>query len=258
LSEPLDLDSPRWKKLSHAYGSAEDIPGELQALREGDEEALDSLFGSILHQGTVYSASMAALPHLEAMAAAGEGGELNRRILVLAASIAGSRDRHWKSLPEDIEADAQAVLPGLREMIEKALLAPENDVEAVYLLQSLAGQEAVEGLAAIFQSMEQKGNVSIRCPSCRKMLAVAVDAKGFSAKIDRKTRDNLKPRVLTPQEREELRSKAFGWLDAQLARPGLTALREGFARLKRPFQCPECAAQYELATRLLEESVYAG
>lgn len=257
MSELLDLDSPRWKKLSHAYGSAEDIPGELQALREGDDEALDSLFGSIVHQGTVYSASMAALPHLVAIVAAGEGGNLNRRILVLAASIAGSRDRYWKALPEDIEAGAQAVLPDLREMIEKALTAPENDVEAVRLLQSLAGQEAIEGLEGIFQSLKDKGHASIRCPSCRKLFTVGVDANGFSAKIDRKTRDNLKLRALTPDERERLRSKAFDWLDAQLARPGLLGLREGFARLKRPFQCPECAAQYELATRLLEESVYA-
>ncbi|XVV16656.1 hypothetical protein ACQP2X_20475 [Actinoplanes sp. CA-131856] len=57
-----------WAGLRHAYGSAEDVPGHLAALRSADEEerreAFGELYASIAHQGNRYSASAAAVPAL--------------------------------------------------------------------------------------------------------------------------------------------------------------------------------------------------
>lgn len=57
-----------WTSLSHAYGAAEDVPDLLCALlapeKEERDEALDGLFGNIWHQGTVYEATIYAVPFL--------------------------------------------------------------------------------------------------------------------------------------------------------------------------------------------------
>lgn len=67
----IELDDPRWRKLSHAYGSAADIPELLRQLAGAtgpkpgyDSEPWFSLWSSLCHQGDVYDASYAALPHI--------------------------------------------------------------------------------------------------------------------------------------------------------------------------------------------------
>ncbi|MEU8779087.1 hypothetical protein [Streptomyces sp. NPDC048606] len=69
------LDDVDWAGLSHAYNSAEDVPGRIRALCGSDDEARNkaftSLFSSIFHQGTRYSASPFAVPFLARIAVAG-------------------------------------------------------------------------------------------------------------------------------------------------------------------------------------------
>ena len=65
----LDLDSPRWAQLSHAYGPATDIPPLLRQLEslpssENDAEPWFTIWSALAHQGDVYSASFAAVPHI--------------------------------------------------------------------------------------------------------------------------------------------------------------------------------------------------
>lgn len=70
----LDFEAVDWAGLTHAYGSAEDVPVLIRSLVSPDaderSEALDELFGSICHQGTVYSASAPAIPFLARAAVA--------------------------------------------------------------------------------------------------------------------------------------------------------------------------------------------
>ncbi|MEU9040453.1 MULTISPECIES: HEAT repeat domain-containing protein [unclassified Kitasatospora] len=60
-----DID---WARLSHAYGSAEEVPDLLAALASPDEQeradALDHYYSAVLHQGSIYSATTATLPFL--------------------------------------------------------------------------------------------------------------------------------------------------------------------------------------------------
>jgi len=62
------LASVDWGSLRHAHGSADDVPELLRALASSDEKrrtaAVKELFGNIWHQGTVYSATAAAVPFL--------------------------------------------------------------------------------------------------------------------------------------------------------------------------------------------------
>jgi hypothetical protein len=65
----LSLDSTRWHTLWHAYGNASDIPKLLRRLEglpasANNEEPWYSIWSALAHQGDVYSASFAAVPHV--------------------------------------------------------------------------------------------------------------------------------------------------------------------------------------------------
>lgn len=61
-----------WASTWHAYGSAEDVPAMVEALRSSDGEvrhrALSDLWGKVHHQGSVYPATTASLPFLLTLA----------------------------------------------------------------------------------------------------------------------------------------------------------------------------------------------
>ncbi len=80
----LDLDSARWGELTHAHGSAADLPELLERLRaelseeippDQDETASPlastwfEMASAICPGGEVSSASYAAVPHIVALAA---------------------------------------------------------------------------------------------------------------------------------------------------------------------------------------------
>ncbi|MFB7428794.1 hypothetical protein ACFC0K_36540 [Streptomyces hydrogenans] len=71
----VGLDDVNWAGLEHAYRSAEDVPGHIRTLCGSDDEAREqaftSLFCSIFHQGSRYSASPVAVPFLARIAVAG-------------------------------------------------------------------------------------------------------------------------------------------------------------------------------------------
>ena len=66
----LALESPFWSELRHAYGAASDIPALLSQLTSfpGETSYKDepwfTLWSSLCHQGDIYPASFAAVPHI--------------------------------------------------------------------------------------------------------------------------------------------------------------------------------------------------
>ena len=110
------LHAINWGVLRHAYGDASDVPELLQALLSADPvvrgEAIHELFGNIWHQGTVYSASAAAVPFLYELLAAPEARD-KPMIACLLASIAGGGgylevhavgdfgERSWRKILEE-------------------------------------------------------------------------------------------------------------------------------------------------------------
>ena len=103
-----ELDRIPWRDLTHAYGSAKDVPGLLRALRTappdrpGEEGPLWQLFGNIWHQGTVYEATAYAVPFLIDIASDPRTPD-RAGVLSLLAEIARSnsyRDIHGNWLKE--------------------------------------------------------------------------------------------------------------------------------------------------------------
>ncbi|MGW7447898.1 hypothetical protein [Kitasatospora sp. NPDC054795] len=111
------LDDHPWATVSHAYGCAEDLPDLLRALAEGDdgaaEEAVSELYGSILHQGTVYSASVDSVPYLARIAAA---GIRTADVLCLLGGLAESEDE-WQVPEGAVRAAVVAQLPLLLPLL---------------------------------------------------------------------------------------------------------------------------------------------
>lgn len=72
----LALDDPGWSNLAHAYGPAHDTPELIRRLAETmansksdqNSEPWFTLWSSLCHQGDVFTASYATLPHLVQMA----------------------------------------------------------------------------------------------------------------------------------------------------------------------------------------------
>lgn len=147
------LDDIDWSALSHAYGSAEDLPDLLRRLAsagseassghsadatEADlddddaeaaddaEEILGDLWATICHQGSVYSATVAAVPFLAEIAAAGIE---TTPVLYLLGSIAEAAD------PREI-GDAslvRAAVAACFDLLAPHLESPDVDVRAAVI-----------------------------------------------------------------------------------------------------------------------------
>ena len=126
-----DLDSIAWNELSHAYGPAGDTPELLRLLTSGvDEQARDAeqeLWSSICHQGSVYPATVAAVPFLARLAAAGVG---TTGLLGLLGVIAESLDERGINEP----GSAQRAVAGQYDLIAPlAQDSPDDEVRATAL-----------------------------------------------------------------------------------------------------------------------------
>ncbi|MGX1472858.1 UNVERIFIED_CONTAM: hypothetical protein RKD50_001666 [Streptomyces canus] len=112
------LDGIDWAALGHIYGSAEDVPGQLRAVCEPDQEAREnafrSLFSNIFHQGTQYSASPYAVPFLARIAVAGPAGARADGLLLTRLAI----DWHDEyDLPLGIDTACGAPQPSAPKMV---------------------------------------------------------------------------------------------------------------------------------------------
>ena len=97
----IALDSSEWDRLQHAYGPASNLPGLLRQLAKNprpksssEEEPWHSLWSALCHQGDVYSASYATVPHIVQIALATEGPiDLGFFLLPACIEVARLRER---------------------------------------------------------------------------------------------------------------------------------------------------------------------
>lgn len=62
-----ELDQVDWKGLHHCRGYAENIPELLQSFANGEPHAKDELWDCLWHQGSIYPATLAAIPYIIGM-----------------------------------------------------------------------------------------------------------------------------------------------------------------------------------------------
>jgi hypothetical protein len=101
------LDRVNWIDLGHAYGPAEEVPDLIRALVSDNpkdrEDARSHLWGNIIHQGTVYSATAYAIPFfLELLAAPTVQDKPHLLVLVTSLACGSSYLDAHQDLFEDI------------------------------------------------------------------------------------------------------------------------------------------------------------
>ncbi|MEV8535902.1 hypothetical protein [Streptomyces sp. NPDC051211] len=135
------VDEHPWHATSHAYGPADDLMDLLRALASEDPDmirkAVSELYGNVIHQGTVYAASVEVVPFLARLAAAGHA---TADLVQLLGDLAESEDEHGVA-PGAVRAAVAAELP---------LLLPLLDAEEAGVRGSAAwaiGQTRAEGAA---------------------------------------------------------------------------------------------------------------
>jgi len=151
----LNLDNPRWSELEHAYGAASDIPPLLRQLSslppsQGQAEPWFTLWSALAHQGDVYSASFAAVPHVvAALASAPERADSS--FFHFPAWVEVCRYRKNVQVPSDLQpayAEALGKLPGL------VAAASSREWSAEFLACALASIAAAKGFPAVAEAAQ--------------------------------------------------------------------------------------------------------
>lgn len=116
-----------WGELHDAYGPADDVAGQLAGVIAGDDdtrnEAWWNLWGNIHHQGTIYEATVPAVPILFALAAWREHPDRAEAILMLREIGAAKAIDVWRydagGRPAGDEAEQQRLYPQLRALLTR-------------------------------------------------------------------------------------------------------------------------------------------
>ncbi len=171
------LDSIDWARLGHAYGTADDVPGQLRALASDDADlrgkALYDLYGNIFHQGTRYEATAYAVPFL--LELLGNPAAPNRAdILGLLTSIAIGFDEQWLPFPLPIAAHREESAGGAELVAQSHDYAPDDleedeEVEEYAFLEELSDEDQNRYFAYIAVAAYDAGKVGV--PFLRTLLS---------------------------------------------------------------------------------------
>lgn len=150
----LSLDDPRWSELRHAYGGASDIPALLKQLAElpaseNRKEPWFSIWSALAHQGDVYSASFAAVPHvIEALASAPLRADFS--YFEFPAWVEICRAKNNVPVPEDI---APAYFESLLRLPMLVAEAASRQWDEGFLCCALSAVAAAKGQPAIAEAV---------------------------------------------------------------------------------------------------------
>lgn len=233
-----------WGQLSHALGSAEDIPAMLDLIEaEPTPERWNDLWTALCNQSSVFSASFAALARLAQIAERGDAGQ-RTQALTLAGAIVGSRDRP-RDLG-DVRATYAADIAALLALARQHLPSVTDRAEYIYLVESVlafeghdVGNEPLSGLADEEYELE--------CPSCTAMSFIVIGPEGYFATIDDyATEENPRKRGLVPADPSELTGLPRKIHDDAVEH-GHTEFAIALTYLFGQAVCTDCGESFDLA-----------
>jgi len=149
----LSLNDSRWSELEHAYGNASDIPRLLKQLStlpsaSGEAEPWFSLWSALAHQGDVYSASFAAVPHVIA-ALATDPIRADSTYFQFPAWIECCRVKKDVPIPKDLIAGYQEALSQIPQLVADA---SKRSWDESFLQCALGAIAAAKGQAAVAET----------------------------------------------------------------------------------------------------------
>jgi hypothetical protein len=150
----LSLNSPVWSTLRHAYGSASDVPELLRQLEsfpksEGNAEPWFSIWSALAHQGDVYTASFAAVPHVIRILSS-DPSAASFDFFQFPAWVEICRQRHAMDLPEDLAGDYVAALTKLGSLVCAVI---DRTWDRDFLVCALATLAVSKGFAVVGEAI---------------------------------------------------------------------------------------------------------
>jgi hypothetical protein len=150
----LSLQSKRWSELEHAYGNAANIPSLLEKLKalpesRDDAEPWFTLWSALAHQGDVYPASFAAVPHV-IVALGTAPSRADASYFQFPAWVEICRAKNQVEIPEDLKTpyfESLDRLPGL------VLQAASRQWEASHLACALSAIAVAQGQHSIAEAL---------------------------------------------------------------------------------------------------------
>ena len=155
LIEALSLaDVCRWSGLRHAYGPATDTPDLLRQLStlpssEGSAEPWFTLWSSLAHQGDVYPASFAAVPHVvRALSIAPARADFS--YFQFPAWVEICRQRRAVDVPDDLR---QAYFASLAKLPSLVAAAADREWDQSFLACALSAIAAAKGYCTVAEAV---------------------------------------------------------------------------------------------------------
>jgi hypothetical protein len=214
-----------WSVLHHAYGTAEDIPALLDRAAANDQEAWSQLWSALCHQGSSYTASYAALPHLAEMP--------HVDAVVLAAGIVADGG-------DEVRVEHAAAIAELLATANAAL--PDADDDFIYVLEAVLVFEGLLDQADVLSWGVANEEYEIECSECDTAMFIVTN-EGVS-----RTEDAERPmRPADPAKLDGLGRRACETAAAHGQDDVARVLRYFFGQAT----CPACDAELTVSAELL-------
>lgn len=240
-----------WSQLTHAYGPADDIPALLDQLAsDPTSERWTDLWSALCHQGSVYSASFAALPWLTRIAGSEDQGQAVSALTLAGAIMAGADQPQEAAGVRARYADELAVLLSLAN---KQLRTADDADEYVYLLEAVLSFEGVDGWSEDLAWGLTNEEYQIACPGCEVDLFIALGERGyFSTSGDYALSDDVPTEPLRPADPTD--PAGLTGIGRRLHDTALADNQQGVAKaLTYVFgdaTCPDCAEDFSVAAQI--------
>jgi len=272
--ELVSLDSPRWKQLRDAYGSAELTPDLIKRVADESDPSLspdparlnvnspwDEVWSSLCHQGTIYPATYAALPHLVSIA--GNGNLWTKVQTLTFAGDVCSQENSVGEVPEDLAKSFEDALKVIKQMslpiIREAVVAYSlHQCPLPYLLKSAVALRA--GPRPMVQLLEEMGaggesEVDIECPQCSRYMVLDlsdIPTEEEEADLPVTAREVNEGLRLLNKGEDSWTADCIVQIVAALAfQLGDGSLSRTFLNLHASAKCPECEHLFRIAHGLV-------
>ncbi|MET9540555.1 hypothetical protein ABZY16_24080 [Streptomyces sp. NPDC006553] len=241
-----------WSQLSHAYGSAQDIPALLAHIAsEPTPELWSDLWSALCHQGSVYSASFAALPWLADMAETEDRGQAVNALGLAGAIMAGAEQAHGVG---DVRTRHSAEIAALLASVNRHLRTANDRTEYIDLLESMLGFEGVAGWSEDLAWGLGNEEYEVSCPGCETNLFIVIGEHGFfcTGQDYALSDDTVEARPLrptSPATLEGIGSRLHGIALTDGQHEVAHALTYVFGNAT----CPDCETDFSVAERVVAD-----